>query len=95
MKINDSIVYNALKIFMSNESDLLVAVLAGVDVDSGTAWEMGVCLCAGAGCVRAAHGFSDAGVERVVNLMIGRSVVMWGGGGSWWSGWRGILVKKV
>ena len=41
MKINDSIVYNALNIFMSNESDLLVAVLAGVDVDSGTAWEMG------------------------------------------------------
>jgi len=55
-------------------ADIVVAVLDGVDVDSGTAWEIGYAMARGKPVVGIRTDFRTLGCEGAVNLMIGRSV---------------------
>lgn len=59
-----------------DESDMLVAVLDGVDVDSGTAWEIGYAYARGLPVYGLRTDFRTLGIEGVVNLMIERCVVL-------------------
>jgi len=59
-----------------NETDMVVAVLDGVDVDSGTAWEIGYAYAQGLPVYGLRTDFRTLGIEGTVNLMIERSVVM-------------------
>jgi nucleoside 2-deoxyribosyltransferase len=59
-----------------NETDMVVAVLDGVDVDSGTAWEIGYAYARGLPVYGLRTDFRTMGIEGTVNLMIERSVVM-------------------
>ncbi len=68
-------------IFSKNEaaignSDIIVAVIDGVDVDSGTAWEIGYAYSLGKPILGLRTDFRTLGIEGTVNLMIERSVVM-------------------
>lgn len=58
------------------KSDLIVAVLDGVDVDSGTAWEIGYACAKGKPIIGLRTDFRTLGIEGTVNLMIERSVIM-------------------
>ena len=66
-------------IFGKNEaaiqnSDIIVAVIDGTDVDSGTAWEIGYAYALGKPIVGLRTDFRTLGIEGTVNLMIERSV---------------------
>ncbi len=58
-----------------DKADILVAVLDGVDVDSGTAWEIGYAHALGKPVYGLRTDFRTLGMG-VVNLMIERSVVL-------------------
>jgi len=57
-------------------ADILVAVLDGVDVDSGTAWEIGYAHALDKPVYGLRTDFRTLGIEGTVNLMIERSVVL-------------------
>ncbi len=59
-----------------DNSDLLVAVVDGTDVDSGTAWESGYAYARGTPVFGLRTEFRTLGIEGTVNLMIERSVVL-------------------
>ncbi len=59
-----------------DKADILVAVLDGVDVDSGTAWEIGYAHALGKPVYGLRTDFRTLGIEGVVNLMIEMSVVL-------------------
>jgi nucleoside 2-deoxyribosyltransferase len=59
-------------------SDILVAVIDGADVDSGTAWEIGYAFAKGKPIFGLRTDFRSLGIEGTVNLMIERSVIMSG-----------------
>jgi len=68
-------------IFGENEaaiinSDIIVAVIDGTDVDSGTAWEIGFAYARGKPIFGLRTDFRTLGIEGTVNLMIERSVVL-------------------
>ncbi len=68
-------------IFGKNESaiknsDIIVAVLDGTDVDSGTAWEIGYAYALGKLILGLRTDFRTLGIEGTVNLMIERSVLL-------------------
>jgi len=65
-------------IFSKNEaaiksSDIIVAVVDGADVDSGTAWEIGYAYARGKPILGLRTDFRTLGIEGTVNLMIERS----------------------
>jgi nucleoside 2-deoxyribosyltransferase len=69
-------------IFSKNEvaidkSDIIVAVIDGADVDSGTAWEIGYAYARGKPILGLRTDFRTLGKEGTVNLMIERSVVLY------------------
>jgi len=57
-------------------SDIMVAVLDGTDVDSGTAWEIGYAYAKGKPVLGLRTDFRTLGIEGTVNLMIERSIVL-------------------
>ncbi|CAG0988844.1 nucleoside deoxyribosyltransferase [Methanosarcinales archaeon] len=57
-------------------SDIIVAVIDGADVDSGTAWEIGFAFAKGKLVIGLRTDFRTLGIEGTVNLMIERSVVI-------------------
>jgi len=57
-------------------SDILVAVIDGADVDSGTAWEIGFAFAKCKQVLGLKTDFRTLGIEGTVNLMIERSVVL-------------------
>jgi len=57
-------------------SDIIVAVIDGADVDSGTAWEIGFAFAKGKPVLGLRTDFRTLGIEGTVNLMIERSVVI-------------------
>jgi len=59
-----------------DKADILVAVLDGVDVDSGTAWEIGYAHALHKPVYGLRTDFRTLGIEGTVNLMIERSVVL-------------------
>jgi nucleoside 2-deoxyribosyltransferase len=59
-------------------SSVMVAVLDGADVDSGTAWEIGYAYSKGMPVFGLRTDFRTLGIEGMVNLMIERSVTMCG-----------------
>ena len=68
-------------IFSKNEaaidkSDIIVAVIDGTDVDSGTAWEIGYAYARSKPILGLRTDFRTLGIEGTVNLMIERSVVL-------------------
>ncbi len=68
-------------IFSKNEaaiesSDIIVAVVDGADVDSGTAWEIGYAYARGKSILGLRTDFRTLGIEGTVNLMIERSVIL-------------------
>jgi nucleoside 2-deoxyribosyltransferase len=58
------------------KSDILVAVIDGADVDSGTAWEIGFASAKGKPVLALRTDFRTLGIEGTVNLMIERSVIL-------------------
>jgi nucleoside 2-deoxyribosyltransferase len=67
------------RIFQKNlegirKCDVMVAVLEGVDVDSGTAWEIGYAYALGKPVIGVRTDFRTLGAEGTVNLMVERSV---------------------
>jgi nucleoside 2-deoxyribosyltransferase len=58
------------------KSDIIVAVIDGVDVDSGTAWEIGYAFAQGKSVIGLRTDFRTLGIEGTVNLMIERSVIL-------------------
>ncbi len=57
-------------------SDIIVAVIDGADVDSGTAWEIGYAFAKGKPIIGLRTDFRTLGIEGTVNLMIERSVTL-------------------
>jgi nucleoside 2-deoxyribosyltransferase len=79
-KINDDINRQQI-IFNKNiaaieKSDILIAVIDGVDIDSGTAWEIGYAYAREKPVFGLRTDFRTLGIEGTVNLMIERSIVM-------------------
>ncbi len=60
-------------------SDIIVAVIDGTDVDSGTAWEIGYAWALGKPVLGLRTDFRTMGIEGTVNLMIERSVELCAG----------------
>ncbi len=58
------------------KSDILVAVIDGADVDSGTAWEIGYAFAKGKPVIGLRTDFRTLGIEGTVNLMAERSVIL-------------------
>lgn len=58
------------------KSDIIVAVIDGADVDSGTAWEIGFAFARGKTVIGLRTDFRSLGIEGTVNLMVERSVVL-------------------
>ncbi len=56
-------------------SDIIVAVVDGIDVDSGTAWEIGYASAKGKPVIGLRTDFRTLGIEGKVNLMIERSII--------------------
>ncbi len=56
-------------------SDIIVAVVDGIDVDSGTAWEIGYASAKGKPIIGLRTDFRTLGIEGKVNLMIERSII--------------------
>lgn len=68
-------------IFGKNEaalkrSDIIIAVVDGADVDSGTAWEIGYAYALGKPILGLRTDFRTLGIEGTVNLMIEKSAVL-------------------
>jgi nucleoside 2-deoxyribosyltransferase len=68
-------------IFSKNEaaiekSDMIVAVVDGADVDSGTAWEIGYAYARSKPILGLRTDFRTLGIEGTVNLMIEKSVLL-------------------
>ncbi|MCZ7384368.1 MAG: nucleoside 2-deoxyribosyltransferase [Candidatus Methanoperedens sp.] len=59
-----------------DRSDIIVAVIDGADVDSGTAWEIGYAYSKGKPVLGLKTDFRTLGIEGTVNLMIERSIVL-------------------
>jgi nucleoside 2-deoxyribosyltransferase len=59
-----------------DKADILVAVVDGADVDSGTAWEIGYAYALGKPVLGLRTDFRTLGIEGTVNLMIERSVAL-------------------
>lgn len=59
-----------------DSSDIIVAVIDGTDVDSGTSWEIGYAFAKGKTIIGLRTDFRTLGIEGTVNLMIERSVVI-------------------
>lgn len=57
-------------------SDIIVAVVDGIDIDSGTAWEIGYAFAKGKPVIGLRTDFRTLGIEGRVNLMIERSVIL-------------------
>jgi len=57
-------------------SDLIVALIDGADVDSGTSWEIGYAFAKGKPVIGLRTDFRTLGIEGTVNLMIERSVIL-------------------
>ena len=62
-----------------DKADILVAVLDGADVDSGTSWEIGYAYALGKPVLGLRTDFRTLGIEGTVNLMIERSVALCSG----------------
>lgn len=75
MKDRQKIIFNKNLKGIEN-SDILVAVIDGADVDSGTAWEIGFAFAKGKPLLGLRTDFRTLGIEGRVNLMIERSVVL-------------------
>jgi nucleoside 2-deoxyribosyltransferase len=75
MKDRQKIIFNKNLKGIEN-SDILVAVIDGADVDSGTAWEIGFAFAKGKPLLGLRTDFRTLGIEGAVNLMIERSVVL-------------------
>ncbi len=56
-------------------SDIIVAVVDGTDIDSGTAWEIGYASAKGKPVIGLRTDFRTLGIEGRVNLMIERSII--------------------
>ncbi len=59
-----------------DNSDIVVAVIDGTDVDSGTAWEIGYAFAKGKPVFGLRTDFRTLGIEGAVNLMIERSLIL-------------------
>lgn len=59
-----------------NNSDIVVAVIDGTDVDSGTAWEIGYAFAKDKPVFGLRTDFRTMGIEGTVNLMIERSLIL-------------------
>ena len=59
-----------------DNSGIIVAVIDGTDVDSGTAWEIGYAFARGKPIIGLRTDFRTLGIEGTVNLMIERSAVL-------------------
>lgn len=57
-------------------SDIIVAVIDGTDVDSGTAWEIGYAFARGKPIIGLRTDFRTLGIEGTVNLMMQRSAIL-------------------
>lgn len=57
-------------------SDIIIAVIDGADVDSGTAWEIGYAYSKGKTILGLRTDFRTLGIEGNVNLMIERSLLL-------------------
>ncbi|VVB85669.1 2'-deoxynucleoside 5'-phosphate N-hydrolase 1 [uncultured archaeon] len=62
-----------------DKADILVAVVDGADVDSGTSWEIGYVYALGKPVLGLRTDFRTLGIEGTVNLMIERSVILCSG----------------
>jgi nucleoside 2-deoxyribosyltransferase len=62
-----------------DKADILVAVVDGADVDSGTSWEIGYAYALGKPVLGLRTDFRTLGIEGTVNLMIERSVILCSG----------------
>lgn len=62
-----------------DKADILVAVVDGSDVDSGTSWEIGYAYALGKPVLGLRTDFRTLGIEGTVNLMIERSVALCSG----------------
>ncbi len=62
-----------------DKADILVAVVDGADVDSGTAWEIGYAYALSKPVLGLRTDFRTLGIEGTVNLMIERSVILCSG----------------
>lgn len=62
-----------------DKADILVAVVDGADVDSGTSWEIGYAYALGKPVLGLRTDFRTLGIEGTVNLMIERSVALCSG----------------
>ncbi len=58
------------------KSDIVVAVIDGTDVDSGTSWEIGYAFAREIPVIGLRTDFRTLGIEGRVNLMIERSIVL-------------------
>jgi nucleoside 2-deoxyribosyltransferase len=59
-----------------DKADILIAVVDGADVDSGTSWEIGYAYALGKPVLGLRTDFRTLGIEGTVNLMIERSVAL-------------------
>ncbi len=59
-----------------DKADILVAVVDGADVDSGTSWEIGYAYALGKPVLGLRTDFRTLGIEGTVNLMIERSSIL-------------------
>lgn len=57
-------------------SDILVAVIDGTDIDSGTAWEIGYAYAKRKPVLGLRTDFRTLGIEGRVNLMVERSIIL-------------------
>jgi nucleoside 2-deoxyribosyltransferase len=62
-----------------DKADILVAVVDGADVDSGTAWEIGYAYALDKPVLGLRTDFRTLGIEGTVNLMIERSIILCSG----------------
>ncbi len=58
------------------KSDIIVAVVDGADVDSGTAWEIGYACALSKPVLGLKTDFRTLGIEGTINLMIEQSIVL-------------------
>ena len=74
-KNRQNIIFNKNVDAIENSS-IIVAVIDGTDVDSGTAWEIGYAFARGKPIIGLRTDFRTLGIEGTVNLMIERSAVL-------------------
>ena len=58
------------------DTDIILAIIDGADVDSGTAWEMGYATALGIQVIAMRTDFRIAGYEELVNLMLEQSALV-------------------